>query len=76
MTSNFEISIEIKDGGREMKCWECKQQISKARRVCYLDNQTEKTRDVCLACEKQLSYDPCHFVRVKSIRTTQLRGLK
>jgi len=57
-----------------MKCWECKEQVSKAMRVCYLDGDKEKTRDVCLACEKQLIYDPCHFVRVKTIRARQLKG--
>ena len=59
-----------------MKCWECKKDIREAIQVSYLDEHKEKTRDVCLECQKQLSYDPCHFVRVKSIRARQLRGLR
>jgi len=56
-----------------MKCWECKQQIKQARRVCYLTDDQEKTRNVCLDCEKKLTYDSCHFVQVESIRKGQLR---
>ncbi len=55
-----------------MKCWECKKEIQRAIRVCYLDDSQEKNRDVCPVCEKKLVYDACHFVRVERITKRQL----
>ena len=55
-----------------MKCWECKKKTGKAIRVNYIDGENEKTRDVCLGCEKQLTFDPSHFVEVERINRGQL----
>ena len=55
-----------------MRCWECKKKISKAKRVTYYDKHTEKSRDVCDDCYKQLKFNPCHFVEVEKITRRQL----
>jgi len=55
-----------------MRCWECKKEIQRSIRVCYLDDEREKTRDICPECEKLLTYNSCHFVEVERITRGQL----
>ena len=60
-----------------MKCWECKELISSAVRVCYLELHEEigeskaKYRDVCKNCYPKLKFNPCHFVEVEKITGKQ-----
>jgi uncharacterized CHY-type Zn-finger protein len=57
-----------------MKCWECKKEISKANLLHYYDGYQEKSRDVCDECEKELVFNPCHYVEVNRITQRQLKN--
>ena len=61
-----------------MKCWECKNQITKAHRVFYFSPEQEKeaVRDVCPKCYEKLAFDPCHYVRVEKITQRSLKAEK
>ena len=58
-----------------MKCWECKNPITRARVVHYFSPSQEKeaSRDVCFDCLPLLTFDPCHYVRVKKLTQGSLR---
>ena len=62
-----------------MKCWECKKEINKAVRVCYLEHHEEsgsskeKYRDVCKECYPKLKFNPCHYVEVNKITQRSLK---
>jgi predicted amidophosphoribosyltransferase len=55
-----------------MKCWECKKQVTKARRICYVDDSdNERFRNVCDDCYPKLK---CAYgVHVHKITQTSLK---
>lgn len=65
-----------------MKCWECKHEISRARRVsyvamdCHSEPYDSKTRDVGYCClpQIQMAMDKLHRVQVSKLSQTKLRG--
>lgn len=56
-----------------MKCFECKQKVSTASMVNYLaeDLSGEASRTVCHDCYVRLTFDGCHYVVVKSLKSSK-----
>jgi hypothetical protein len=59
-----------------MKCWECKQETSKAHRVFYVSflQEKEKGRNVCPECYEKLQFNSCHYVEVEKITQKSLKN--
>ena len=74
--ANWQIIKEAETGGREMKCWECKESVTHAYRIAYIsDDRQERFRNVCESCYPQLRLTASHGAKVHRITQRQINKL-